>query len=87
MTIRPTRALCLPGCSKAAPASAASGFEAIRMRFELDTDAPAEQLDTLLRLTERYCVVYQTLASPPALSVTRQKSTGRGSADPNEEAP
>jgi hypothetical protein len=37
----------------------------------LDTDAPAEQLDTLLRLTERYCVVLQTLRTPPALSVER----------------
>src|SRR5205085_7489373 len=38
------------------------GFEAIRLRFELDTPASPEQLDTLLRLTERYCVVLQTLA-------------------------
>lgn len=47
---------------------AAVGFTAIRLSFELDTDATAEQLDTLLRLTERYCVVYQTLARAPALS-------------------
>jgi uncharacterized OsmC-like protein len=47
------------------------GFEAIRLRFELDTDADEEQLETLLRLTERYCVVFQTLARPPALSVER----------------
>lgn len=45
------------------------GFQDIRVVFDLDTDATAEQLDTLLRLTERYCVVYQTLARPPALSV------------------
>jgi uncharacterized OsmC-like protein len=38
------------------------GFRAIRLLFDLDTDAPAEQVATLLRLTERYCVVYQTLA-------------------------
>jgi len=50
---------------------AAVGFQQIRLRFELDTDASQEQLDTLLRLTERYCVVYQTLARPPALSVSR----------------
>jgi len=56
------------GVAKDAPV----GFEAIRLRFELDTDAPPEQLDTLVRLTERYCVVYQTLARTPALSVTRQ---------------
>ena len=38
------------------------GFTAIRLRFELDSDADQVQLDNLLRLTERYCVVYQTLA-------------------------
>jgi uncharacterized OsmC-like protein len=46
------------------------GFKAIRLRFELDTDASPEQLDTLLRLTERYCVVFQTLAQPPELSAS-----------------
>jgi uncharacterized OsmC-like protein len=46
------------------------GFKSIRLRFELDTDASQEQLDTLLRLTERYCVVFQTLAGPPELSAT-----------------
>src|SRR4051794_21405914 len=40
------------------------GFKAIRLRFDLDTDATAEQLDTLMKLTERYCVVFQTLAQP-----------------------
>jgi uncharacterized OsmC-like protein len=45
------------------------GFRAIRLRFELDGDASEEQLKTLLRLTERYCVVFQTLAHPPHLSV------------------
>lgn len=49
----------------------AVGFTAIRVRFELDSDATDDELATLLRLTERYCVVYQTLASPPALSVSR----------------
>jgi uncharacterized OsmC-like protein len=58
------------GVAKDAPV----GFEAIRLRFELDTDAGEEQLATLLRLTERYCVVYQTLARTPALSVTRQRA-------------
>jgi uncharacterized OsmC-like protein len=48
--------------------SAAVGFRAIRLRFDLDTGASEEQLDTLLRLTERYCVVLQTLAQPPELS-------------------
>ena len=44
------------------------GFERIRLRVVLDTDAPAEQIEKLLRLTERYCVVFQTLANPPAIS-------------------
>ena len=47
------------------------GFAAIRVTFDLDTDATTEQLDTLLRLTERYCVVLQTIARSPELSFTR----------------
>jgi uncharacterized OsmC-like protein len=46
------------------------GFQAIRLHFELETEADAEQLETLLKLTERYCVVFQTLARPPELSAT-----------------
>jgi uncharacterized OsmC-like protein len=46
------------------------GFKDIRLRFELDTDASADQLATLLKLTERYCVVYQTLRQPPAVDVS-----------------
>jgi len=49
------------------------GFTDIRLAFELDTDATEEQLDTLLKLTERYCVVFQTLAQSPALSVSRSR--------------
>jgi uncharacterized OsmC-like protein len=49
----------------------AVGFQNIRLKFVLDTDASQGQLDTLLRLTERSCVVYQTLAHPPAIAVTR----------------
>jgi uncharacterized OsmC-like protein len=45
------------------------GFRAIRVRFELDTDAEPERVAKLLELTERYCVVFQTLAVPPSLSV------------------
>jgi uncharacterized OsmC-like protein len=45
------------------------GFSAIRLTFELDSDAEEEQLATLLKLTERYCVVFQTLSTPPELSV------------------
>jgi len=53
------------GVSKDAPV----GFRAIRLRFMLDTDAGAEQLATLEKLTERYCVVLQTLRTPPVVSV------------------
>jgi uncharacterized OsmC-like protein len=45
------------------------GFRAIRLRFELDTDAEPERVAKLLELTERYCVVFQTLARTPELSV------------------
>ncbi len=47
------------------------GFRNVRLSFELDTDANEEQLATLLKLTERYCVVYQTLRNPPAIEVSR----------------
>ena len=53
------------GVSKEAPV----GFTDIRLRFDLDADADEGQLATLLRLTERYCVVYQTLVSKPVVSV------------------
>ena len=53
------------GVDKAAPV----GFRAIRLAFELDTDAPKDKLDQLLKLTERYCVVFQTLNHKPELSV------------------
>lgn len=46
------------------------GFQQIRLRFDLDTDATEEQVATLLRLTERYCVVYQTLAQPPKIDIS-----------------
>jgi uncharacterized OsmC-like protein len=55
------------GVAKDAPV----GFRAIRLHFNLDTDAPPEQLDTLIRLTERYCVILQTLRSAPAVEVSR----------------
>jgi uncharacterized OsmC-like protein len=47
------------------------GFQRIRVRFELDTDASEEQVNTLLRLTERYCVVYQTLVRPASIELSR----------------
>jgi uncharacterized OsmC-like protein len=50
------------------------GFQRIRLRFDLDTDASPDQLNTLMRLTERYCVVYQTLRQPPEITVSRQIS-------------
>ncbi len=46
------------------------GFKSIRLSFELDTDASAGQLESLLRLTDRYCVVYQTLAHPAEMTVS-----------------
>ncbi|HEV3246784.1 MAG TPA: OsmC family protein [Beijerinckiaceae bacterium] len=53
------------GVAKDAPV----GFRAIRLAFVLDSDAPKDKLDTLLKLTERYCVVFQTLNTKPELSV------------------
>ncbi len=46
------------------------GFRAIRLRFDLDTDEPPERIAALTKLTERYCVVHQTLANPPPLALT-----------------
>lgn len=46
------------------------GFRDIRLRFDLETDADKGQLDTLIRLTERYCVVYQTLRNAPTIAVS-----------------
>jgi len=46
------------------------GFREIRLAFELDTDETPERVDTLLKLTERYCVVLQTLRNPPAIVAT-----------------
>lgn len=54
------------GVDKAAPV----GFAAIRLHIDVDSDAAPEQLDTLVRLTERYCVVYQTLTRAPAVTVS-----------------
>src|SRR5215469_11119481 len=58
--------------SKEAPV----GFRSVRLSFDLDTGATAEQLQTLIRLTERYCVVYQTLARPPQLTITAGPAPG-----------
>ena len=49
------------------------GFRAIRLSFDLDTREPRERIDTLLKLTERYCVIFQTLNQKPALSVRASK--------------
>jgi uncharacterized OsmC-like protein len=53
---------------------ASVGFARVRVGFELQTDATDEQLATLLRLTERYCVVYQTLRQPPAVELTCRRA-------------
>jgi uncharacterized OsmC-like protein len=62
------------GVSKEVPV----GFRAVRLQFDLDTDATPDQLTSLVRLTERYCVIYQTLQKPPALSVTHEAQRPRG---------
>lgn len=54
------------GVAKDAPV----GFREIRLAFDLETDAPQEQIDTLIKLTERYCVIFQTLNKPPKLGLT-----------------
>jgi uncharacterized OsmC-like protein len=59
------------GVSKEVPV----GFQRIRLHFDLDTEAPPEQVATLIRLTERYCVVYRTLTSPPAVDVGHSTGT------------
>jgi uncharacterized OsmC-like protein len=58
------------GVSKEAPV----GFAQIRLRFDVDTDAPQDKLDQLLKLTERYCVVYQTIKSGPPIEVSLKKA-------------
>ncbi|XUM23862.1 OsmC family protein [Bradyrhizobium oligotrophicum S58] len=57
------------GVDKEAPV----GFQEIRLRFEVDTDAPQDKLDLLLKLTERYCVVYQTIKNGPKVSVSLKR--------------
>src|SRR5438093_2190368 len=60
------------GVSKDVPV----GFRRIQLQFDLDTDASEEQLATLLRLTERYCVVYQTLSRPAKIDVEYRLASG-----------
>ena len=60
------------GVAKDAPV----GFANIRLRFDLDTDAPQDKLDQLLKLTERYCVVYQTIKAGPPVAVTMARVSG-----------
>ena len=60
------------GVSKDVPV----GFKKIRLNFDLDTDANEEQVVTLIRLTERYCVVYQTLSHPANIAVSHQVISG-----------
>jgi uncharacterized OsmC-like protein len=61
------------GVSKEVPV----GFQAIRLRFTLDSDATPEQLGSLQKLTERYCVVLQTLRASPAISVSLDRNGSR----------
>ena len=57
------------GVAKDAPV----GFAQIRLRFYIDTDAPADKLEQLLKLTERYCVVYQTIKNGPPVAISLQR--------------
>jgi len=57
------------GVAKEAPV----GFAQIRLHFEVDTDAPQEKLNQLLKLTERYCVVYQTIRNGPPVNISMQR--------------
>ena len=57
------------GVAKEAPV----GFAQIRLSFEVDSDAPSAELDQLLKLTERYCVVYQTIRSGPPVEITLKR--------------
>ena len=57
------------GVDKATPV----GFAEIRLRFDVDTDAPQDKLDLLLKLTERYCVVYQTIKNGPKTTVSMHR--------------
>jgi uncharacterized OsmC-like protein len=50
------------------------GFAQIRLRFDLDTDAPQDKLDQLLKLTERYCVVYQTISKGPPVDIQLKRA-------------
>lgn len=59
------------GVSKEAPV----GFQRLRLHFDLDAEASDEQIATLIRLTERYCVVYQTLRQPPDIKVSCGRAT------------
>ncbi|MDX8433861.1 MULTISPECIES: OsmC family protein [Mesorhizobium] len=49
------------------------GFREIRLSFDLDTDEPRERIDSLLKLTERYCVVFQTISNKPQLTVSARR--------------
>jgi uncharacterized OsmC-like protein len=58
------------GVAKDAPV----GFAEIRLKFSLDTDAPQDKLDQLLKLTERYCVVYQTIRNGPPVAIALERA-------------
>ncbi len=59
------------GVAKEAPV----GFAQIRLRFDIDTEAPQGKLDQLLKLTERYCVVYQTIRSGPPVEIEMRRGS------------
>ncbi|TIX36056.1 MAG: OsmC family protein, partial [Mesorhizobium sp.] len=64
----------LPSLNSSAVArDAPVGFREIRLSFDLDTDEPQERIDSLLKLTERYCVVFQTISNKPQLTVSARR--------------
>src|ERR1700732_11859 len=71
------------GVAKDAPV----GFAQIRLRFDIDTDAPQDKLDQLLKLTERYCVVYQTIRSGPPVQVSMHRKYRIPSSSANADDP
>lgn len=60
------------------------GLQHIQLKLRIDTDAPAEQVEKLLTLTERYCVVFQTLTAPPTLELTHEIRRADRRPDPSE---
>ena len=70
---RRPKAISISAARSASTRRRRSASREIRLRFDVDTDAPQDKLDQLLKLTERYCVVYQTIKNGPKVSVTMKR--------------